>query len=67
MPRSEDKAVGLAKKQPNEFIEYNTRHVSRIYPRGVRFDSSNYDPLVHFFVGSQFVCFHTRMACFELI
>ncbi len=34
-----------------EFREYNSRVLSRIYPKGTRFDSSNYDPIVAWFGG----------------
>ncbi len=37
------------------FRAYNSRHLSRIYPRGTRFDSSNYDPMLAWYGGCQIV------------
>uniref|UniRef100_I3KTS5 1-phosphatidylinositol 4,5-bisphosphate phosphodiesterase gamma n=1 Tax=Oreochromis niloticus TaxID=8128 RepID=I3KTS5_ORENI len=37
------------------FLQYNRRQLSRIYPRGQRLDSSNYDPLPMWLCGSQLV------------
>jgi Ca2+-binding EF-hand superfamily protein len=37
------------------FRSYNARHLSRIYPRGTRFDSSNYDPMLVWYAGCQIV------------
>uniref|UniRef100_A0A3Q3GHQ2 1-phosphatidylinositol 4,5-bisphosphate phosphodiesterase gamma n=1 Tax=Kryptolebias marmoratus TaxID=37003 RepID=A0A3Q3GHQ2_KRYMA len=35
------------------FLQYNRRQLSRVYPRGQRLDSSNYDPLPMWLCGSQ--------------
>ncbi|KAL4635332.1 1-phosphatidylinositol 4,5-bisphosphate phosphodiesterase gamma-1-like isoform X1 [Arapaima gigas] len=37
------------------FLQYNRRQLSRIYPKGQRLDSSNYDPLPMWLCGSQLV------------
>uniref|UniRef100_A0A3P9LP59 Phosphoinositide phospholipase C n=1 Tax=Oryzias latipes TaxID=8090 RepID=A0A3P9LP59_ORYLA len=37
------------------FLQYNRRQLSRVYPRGQRLDSSNYDPLPIWLCGSQLV------------
>lgn len=37
------------------FLQYNRLQLSRIYPRGQRLDSSNYDPLPMWLCGSQLV------------
>ncbi|KAM6962657.1 1-phosphatidylinositol 4,5-bisphosphate phosphodiesterase gamma-1-like isoform 1-T1 [Aplochiton taeniatus] len=37
------------------FLQYNRRQLSRVYPRGQRLDSSNYDPLAMWLCGSQLV------------
>uniref|UniRef100_A0A665WSF7 1-phosphatidylinositol 4,5-bisphosphate phosphodiesterase gamma n=1 Tax=Echeneis naucrates TaxID=173247 RepID=A0A665WSF7_ECHNA len=37
------------------FLQYNRRQLSRVYPRGQRLDSSNYDPLPMWLCGSQLV------------
>ena len=38
-----------------EFNEYNTRQLSRVYPAGKRVDSSNYEPMPLWILGSQLV------------
>lgn len=38
-----------------KFLQYNRLQLSRIYPRGQRLDSSNYDPLSMWLCGSQLV------------
>lgn len=47
------------------FLQYNRRQLSRVYPRGQRLDSSNYDPLPMWLCGSQLVAlnFQTPGAC----
>uniref|UniRef100_A0A672G214 Phosphoinositide phospholipase C n=1 Tax=Salarias fasciatus TaxID=181472 RepID=A0A672G214_SALFA len=37
------------------FLQYNRRQLSRVYPRGQRLDSSNYDPMPMWLCGSQLV------------
>ncbi|XP_066572245.1 1-phosphatidylinositol 4,5-bisphosphate phosphodiesterase gamma-1 [Amia ocellicauda] len=37
------------------FLQYNRRQLSRVYPKGQRLDSSNYDPLPLWLCGSQLV------------
>ncbi|XP_064476750.1 1-phosphatidylinositol 4,5-bisphosphate phosphodiesterase eta-2-like isoform X2 [Ornithodoros turicata] len=38
-----------------EFVKYNSKHFSRIYPKGTRTDSSNYCPVPFWNVGCQIV------------
>ncbi|XP_069047232.1 1-phosphatidylinositol 4,5-bisphosphate phosphodiesterase gamma-1-like isoform X1 [Lepisosteus oculatus] len=38
-----------------KFLQYNRRQLSRVYPKGQRLDSSNYDPLPMWLCGSQLV------------
>ena len=52
---SEDKAQSLIREHAREFVAYNQRQLSRIYPRGTRFDSSNYNPYQFWPVGCQMV------------
>jgi phosphatidylinositol phospholipase C beta len=52
---SEDKAQSLIRDYGKEFVAYNQRQLSRIYPRGTRFDSSNYNPYLFWPVGCQMV------------
>eukprot|EP00027_Filamoeba_sp_ATCC50430_P001013 CAMPEP_0168555584 /NCGR_PEP_ID=MMETSP0413-20121227/8417_1 /TAXON_ID=136452 /ORGANISM="Filamoeba nolandi, Strain NC-AS-23-1" /LENGTH=837 /DNA_ID=CAMNT_0008586453 /DNA_START=37 /DNA_END=2550 /DNA_ORIENTATION=- len=52
---SEAKVDKLLKKNPQDFIEFNLKQLSRIYPKGIRVDSSNYDPSPSWNCGSQVV------------
>jgi len=51
----ETESEHLAQTNYKEFVEYNRKHLSRIYPKGIRTDSSNYNPIPHWNVGSQLV------------
>ncbi|XP_069493629.1 1-phosphatidylinositol 4,5-bisphosphate phosphodiesterase beta-2 [Ambystoma mexicanum] len=51
----ETKAYDLLTKFPVQFVEYNKRQMSRIYPKGTRMDSSNYLPQMFWNAGCQFV------------
>ncbi|KAJ3598848.1 hypothetical protein NHX12_032812 [Muraenolepis orangiensis] len=42
-------------RRGRRFLQYNRRQLSRVYPRGQRLDSSNYDPLAMWLCGSQLV------------
>ncbi|NXE40737.1 PLCB2 phosphodiesterase, partial [Ptilorrhoa leucosticta] len=52
---TEMKACDLLSKFPMQFVEYNKRQMSRIYPKGTRMDSSNYQPQMFWNVGCQMV------------
>ncbi|CAF1016252.1 unnamed protein product [Rotaria sp. Silwood1] len=52
---AEDKAQNLIRDYAKEFVAYNQRQLSRIYPRGTRIDSSNYNPYLFWPVGCQMV------------
>uniref|UniRef100_A0A8C5KSA1 Phosphoinositide phospholipase C n=1 Tax=Jaculus jaculus TaxID=51337 RepID=A0A8C5KSA1_JACJA len=41
---SEAKAKSLIKEAGNEFVQHNAWQLSRVYPSGLRTDSSNYNP-----------------------
>jgi len=41
----EDKVELFSKKSSREFVKFNSMHFSRIFPKGGRIDSSNYDPI----------------------
>ncbi|XP_072284973.1 1-phosphatidylinositol 4,5-bisphosphate phosphodiesterase beta-2 isoform X2 [Pyxicephalus adspersus] len=51
----ETKAYDLLTKFPVQFVQYNKRQMSRIYPKGTRMDSSNYMPQMFWNVGCQMV------------
>ncbi|NXH95003.1 PLCB2 phosphodiesterase, partial [Pachycephala philippinensis] len=52
---TEMKACDLLSKFPMQFVEYNKRQMSRIYPKGTRMDSSNYQPQMFWNIGCQMV------------
>lgn len=52
---AEEKAQNLIRDYAKDFVAYNQRQLSRIYPRGTRFDSSNYNPYQFWPVGCQMV------------
>ncbi|KAK2906340.1 1-phosphatidylinositol 4,5-bisphosphate phosphodiesterase delta-4 isoform X2 [Channa argus] len=63
---SESKAKKLAKEAGSEFVLYNTRQLSRIYPSGLRTDSSNYNPQDMWNVGCQIVALNFQTAGLEM-
>lgn len=63
---SESKAKKLAKEAGSEFVLYNTRQLSRIYPSGLRTDSSNYNPQDMWNVGCQIVALNFQTASLEM-
>ncbi|XP_028934111.1 1-phosphatidylinositol 4,5-bisphosphate phosphodiesterase beta-2 [Ornithorhynchus anatinus] len=52
---TEMKAYDLLTKAPVQFVDYNKRQMSRIYPKGTRMDSSNYLPQMFWNAGCQMV------------
>ncbi|KAL1463083.1 hypothetical protein WDU94_014872, partial [Cyamophila willieti] len=51
----EKQATILLKERPMEFVNYNKHQLSRVYPAGTRFDSSNFMPQVFWNAGCQLV------------
>lgn len=51
----ETQATNLLKEHPVEFVNYNKRQLSRIYPSGTRVSSSNYMPQVFWNAGCQLI------------
>uniref|UniRef100_A0A670YXL4 1-phosphatidylinositol 4,5-bisphosphate phosphodiesterase n=1 Tax=Pseudonaja textilis TaxID=8673 RepID=A0A670YXL4_PSETE len=51
----ETKGLEQLTNSPMEFVEYNKKQLSRIYPKGTRVDSSNYMPQVFWNAGCQMV------------
>ena len=51
----ETTALGHLKSQAIEFVNYNKRQLSRIYPKGTRADSSNFLPQIFWNAGCQMV------------
>ncbi|XP_069472948.1 1-phosphatidylinositol 4,5-bisphosphate phosphodiesterase delta-4 [Ambystoma mexicanum] len=58
----ESKARKLAKEAGTEFVCYNARQLCRIYPSGLRTDSSNYHPQDMWNVGCQMVALNFQTA-----
>jgi hypothetical protein len=58
----EVKTEKLLKKSSADWVEYNKRQISRIYPAGKRVDSSNYNPVPSWNVGSQIVALNYQTA-----
>uniref|UniRef100_A0A1A9WKM0 Phosphoinositide phospholipase C n=1 Tax=Glossina brevipalpis TaxID=37001 RepID=A0A1A9WKM0_9MUSC len=51
----EKQATALLKERPIEFVNYNKHQLSRVYPAGTRFDSSNFMPQLFWNAGCQLV------------
>lgn len=51
----ETKAESIVKQKPVELLKYNQKGLTRVYPKGQRVDSSNYDPFRLWLCGSQMV------------
>lgn len=51
----EKQAMTLLKESPIEFVNYNKHQLSRVYPAGTRFDSSNFMPQLFWNAGCQLV------------
>ncbi|XP_058940060.2 1-phosphatidylinositol 4,5-bisphosphate phosphodiesterase beta-1-like isoform X2 [Pocillopora verrucosa] len=51
----ENNATALLKESPVEFVNYNKRQLSRIYPSGTRVGSANYMPQIFWNAGCQLV------------
>ncbi|PAA76624.1 hypothetical protein BOX15_Mlig033595g2, partial [Macrostomum lignano] len=52
---AETNATNLLKESPEDFVNFNKRQLSRIYPKGTRVDSSNYMPQLFWNAGCQMV------------
>ena len=52
---SETTCFNLLKLYPVEFVNYNKRQLSRVYPKGTRVDSHNYLPFLFWVAGCQMV------------
>ncbi|XP_038277911.1 1-phosphatidylinositol 4,5-bisphosphate phosphodiesterase delta-4 [Dermochelys coriacea] len=63
---TEAKARKLIKEAGNEFVRHNTWQLTRIYPSGLRTDSSNYDPQEMWNVGCQLVALNVQTAGAEM-
>jgi len=57
----ENKANKYARDLRDKWISFNRTHLSRIYPGGLRLDSSNYNPMISWFAGSQLVALNFQI------
>lgn len=55
----EEKGLNQIKTNPKDFVRYNLRQNSRVYPAGARINSSNYMPQVS--------TMHLHVACVKII
>ncbi|XP_030622930.1 1-phosphatidylinositol 4,5-bisphosphate phosphodiesterase beta-2 [Chanos chanos] len=62
----ETKGESLITKSAVEFVEYNKRQMSRIYPKGTRMDSSNYNPQPFWNAGCQMVALNYQTMDFPM-
>ncbi|XP_062383651.1 1-phosphatidylinositol 4,5-bisphosphate phosphodiesterase delta-4 [Sardina pilchardus] len=62
----ESKALKYTKEAGAEFVLYNARQLSRIYPNGMRTDSSNFNPQDMWSVGCQIVALNFQTAGVEM-
>ncbi|CAK9222387.1 unnamed protein product [Sphagnum troendelagicum] len=57
---SEQVLEKVAKSYPNDLVLFTRRNILRVYPKGLRVDSSNYSPLVAWTHGAQMVAFNMQ-------
>ncbi|CAM6027244.1 unnamed protein product [Sphagnum balticum] len=57
---SEQALEKVAKSYPNDLVLFTQRNIVRVYPKGLRVDSSNYSPLVAWTHGAQMVAFNMQ-------
>uniref|UniRef100_A0A3B4WTQ9 1-phosphatidylinositol 4,5-bisphosphate phosphodiesterase n=1 Tax=Seriola lalandi dorsalis TaxID=1841481 RepID=A0A3B4WTQ9_SERLL len=62
----ETKGEAMISKTAVEFVEYNKRQMSRIYPKGTRMDSSNYSPQPFWNAGCQMVALNYQTMDFPM-
>ena len=51
---SEKRMWEILKKYPEDLFKFHDEELSRVYPRGTRFQSGNYNPIPFWAIGSQF-------------
>ncbi|KAJ7746945.1 PLC-like phosphodiesterase [Mycena maculata] len=57
---SESGAIKLIKRGVEDFIRHTQTHLVRIYPKGIRVDSTNYEPLQYWAAGCQLVALNIQ-------
>ena len=62
----ESKFPKLIREGANLWRKYNCDHMTRTYPDGIRIDSSNYNPILAWAMGSQLVALNFQYSCSNL-
>nr|XP_043614788.1 phosphoinositide phospholipase C 2-like [Erigeron canadensis] len=57
---SEHELEKAAKTHGPQIVRFTQRNILRVYPKGIRFDSSNYDPMIGWMHGAQMVAFNMQ-------
>ncbi|KDP44118.1 hypothetical protein JCGZ_05585 [Jatropha curcas] len=57
---SEPQLEKAAETHAKEIIRFTQRNILRVYPKGIRIDSSNYNPLIGWMHGAQMVAFNMQ-------
>ncbi|OAY51675.1 phosphoinositide phospholipase C 2 [Manihot esculenta] len=57
---SEPQLESAAEAHAKEIIRFTQRNILRVYPKGTRIDSSNYNPLIGWMHGAQMVAFNMQ-------
>ncbi|XP_027368438.1 phosphoinositide phospholipase C 2-like [Abrus precatorius] len=57
---SEQELEHIAKTHSTDLVRFTQRNLLRIYPKGMRLDSSNYDPMIGWMHGAQMVAFNMQ-------
>ena len=63
---SENKISSLLKDK-NKLIKHHQKNFSRVYPAGLRVDSSNYNPMESFFTGCQIIALNFQTPDFPML
>lgn len=51
----EKKSTKYSRRQHADYLAFTGKHLTKVYPNGLRLLSSNYDPIPHWFGGAQMV------------
>ncbi|KAI3751286.1 hypothetical protein L2E82_22334 [Cichorium intybus] len=57
---SEHELEKAARTHGPQIVRFTQRNLLRVYPKGIRFDSSNYNPLIGWMHGAQMVAFNMQ-------
>nr|KYP52292.1 Phosphoinositide phospholipase C 2 [Cajanus cajan] len=57
---SEQELEDIAKNYGTQIVRFTQRNLLRIYPKGTRLNSSNYDPMIGWMHGAQMVAFNMQ-------